>query len=113
MPAAYATADVLVLPSEGRETWGLVANEALACDRPIILSDAVGAAPDLAADWPDRLCIPGRKRCGAREAIRVLFDRPPPLAAIRAKSRAYSLDVAAEGIVRAARSAVNSRASTE
>ena len=50
MPAAYAAADILVLPSDGRETWGLVANEALACGRPVVLSDAVGAAPDLAAD---------------------------------------------------------------
>ena len=50
MPACYAACDVLVLPSNGRETWGLVANEALACGRPIIVSDAVGCAPDLAAD---------------------------------------------------------------
>src|SRR4029079_15095001 len=48
MPSAYAAADVLVLPSDGRETWGLVANEAIACGRPIVLSDAVGCAPDLA-----------------------------------------------------------------
>src|SRR5581483_11977533 len=50
MPAAYAAADALVLPSDGRETWGLVANEALACGRPIILSDAVGSGPDLVDD---------------------------------------------------------------
>src|SRR4029079_666833 len=48
MPMAYAAADVLALPSDGRETWGLVANEAIACGRPIVLSDAVGCAPDLA-----------------------------------------------------------------
>jgi glycosyltransferase involved in cell wall biosynthesis len=50
MPAAYAAADVLVLPSDGRETWGLVANEALACGVPIIVSDQVGCALDLAED---------------------------------------------------------------
>ena len=50
MPAAYAAADCLVLPSDGRETWGLVANEALACGRPIIVSDACGCAPDLGCD---------------------------------------------------------------
>jgi glycosyltransferase involved in cell wall biosynthesis len=48
MPAAYAAADVLVLPSDGRETWGLVVNEALASGKPALVSDAVGCAPDLA-----------------------------------------------------------------
>lgn len=50
MPAAYAASDVLVLPSEGRETWGLVGNEALACGRPVVVSNACGCGPDLAAD---------------------------------------------------------------
>jgi glycosyltransferase involved in cell wall biosynthesis len=46
LPAAYAAADVLVLPSES-ETWGLAVNEAMACGLPAIVSDAVGCAPDL------------------------------------------------------------------
>lgn len=48
MPAVYAAADLLVLPSDGRETWGLVVNESLACGTPALVSDAVGCAPDLA-----------------------------------------------------------------
>ncbi len=47
MPRAYAIADVLCLPSDARETWGLVVNEALACGLPVIVSDACGCAPDL------------------------------------------------------------------
>jgi glycosyltransferase involved in cell wall biosynthesis len=47
LPAVYAAADALVLPSDGGETWGLVVNEALACGTPVIVSDAVGCAPDL------------------------------------------------------------------
>ena len=47
LPACYAAADVLVLPSDGGETWGLVVNEAMACGLPAIVSDAVGCAPDL------------------------------------------------------------------
>lgn len=47
LPAVYAAADVLVLPSEGGETWGLVVNEAMACGTPAIVSDACGCAPDL------------------------------------------------------------------
>jgi glycosyltransferase involved in cell wall biosynthesis len=44
---AYAAADCLVLPSDGRETWGLVVNEALATGLPCLVSDRVGCAPDL------------------------------------------------------------------
>ena len=44
---AYAAADCLVLPSDGRETWGLVVNEALATGLPCVVSDEVGGAPDL------------------------------------------------------------------
>jgi len=47
MPAWYAAADVIALPSDGEETWGLVVNEAMACGIPAIVSDAVGCAPDL------------------------------------------------------------------
>jgi glycosyltransferase involved in cell wall biosynthesis len=47
LPAAYAAMDVLVLPSDARETWGLVVNEAMACARPPLVSRAAGCAPDL------------------------------------------------------------------
>ena len=47
LPAVYAAADLLALPSDARETWGLVVNEAMACGVPAVVSDAVGCAPDL------------------------------------------------------------------
>jgi glycosyltransferase involved in cell wall biosynthesis len=45
--AAYAAADVLVLPSDAGETWGLVVNEAMACGLPAVVSSLVGCAEDL------------------------------------------------------------------
>ena len=45
--SAYVASDLLVLPSDGDETWGLVVNEAMACGRPCIISDHVGCGPDL------------------------------------------------------------------
>lgn len=45
LPAVYAAADCLILPSV--ETWGLVVNEAFACGIPAIVSHEAGCAPDL------------------------------------------------------------------
>jgi glycosyltransferase involved in cell wall biosynthesis len=50
LPAWYAAADALVLPSDGRETWGLVVNEAMAAGLPVVVSDAAGCAVDLVRD---------------------------------------------------------------
>ena len=47
MPSVYASADCLVLPSDGRETWGLAVNEALSAGLPAIVADEAGCAPDL------------------------------------------------------------------
>lgn len=47
LPDAYAAADVLILPSDAGETWGLVVNEAMASGRPAVVSRAAGCSPDL------------------------------------------------------------------
>ncbi len=47
---AYACADVLVLPSDYGETWGLVVNEAMVSGLPAVVSERVGCAHDLARD---------------------------------------------------------------
>lgn len=44
---AYVAADALILPSDARETWGLVVNEAMTCGLPCLVSDQVGCGPDL------------------------------------------------------------------
>ena len=44
---AYVPADAFVLPSNSRETWGLVTNEAMLFGLPVIVSDQVGCGPDL------------------------------------------------------------------
>jgi glycosyltransferase involved in cell wall biosynthesis len=46
MPELYRSGDVFVLPSIG-ETWGLAVNEAMACKRPVLISDKCGCYPDL------------------------------------------------------------------
>jgi glycosyltransferase involved in cell wall biosynthesis len=100
MPSCYSACNVLVLPS-ARETWGLVANEALACGRPIIVSDSVGCAPDLAADGIVGRIFPLGNYRRLSEAIAGLLDDPPSVAAIQSRSHAYSIDIACEGIIKA------------
>ena len=64
LPALYAAADALVLPSIAtatfREPWGLVANEAMHQGTPVVASDAVGAvAGGLVRDGRNGLVFPG------------------------------------------------------
>ena len=99
MPAAYAASDALVLPSDSRETWGMVANEALACGRPIILSDGCGSAVDLVGDAAAGISFRTGDRSALAAAIGALIDNPPPTARIAATSATYSLPAATAGIV--------------
>lgn len=46
MPLIYRLGDVFCLPSKS-ETWGLAVNEAMACGRPVIVSNKVGCSIDL------------------------------------------------------------------
>lgn len=62
---AYVAADVMVLPSDAGETWGLVVNEALASGLPCIVSDACGCAEDLIGAVDRNLVF----RCGDVEDL--------------------------------------------
>ena len=46
MPVLYQAADLFCLPSSS-ETWGLAVNEAMACQKAVLVSDRVGCAADL------------------------------------------------------------------
>jgi len=50
MPTAYSLGDIFCLLSDTPdETWGLVVNEAMACGKPVIVSDSCGCVSDLVA----------------------------------------------------------------
>jgi glycosyltransferase involved in cell wall biosynthesis len=101
MPAAYAAADCLILPSDGRESWGLVANEALACGRPVILSSACGCAPDLARNGQAGRCFPAGDIRALARCIQEAASAPPAQEKIARTSSRYSLDSAAAGVTAA------------
>ncbi|MEZ5312309.1 MAG: glycosyltransferase [Thermoanaerobaculia bacterium] len=46
MPAVYRLGEAPVLPTMG-DSWGLAVNEALACGRPVLVSDRAGCAADV------------------------------------------------------------------
>lgn len=54
MPIAYRIANIFVLPSAGpNETWGISVNEALACNRLVLVSNKVGGAVDMMSENPN------------------------------------------------------------
>lgn len=101
LPTYYALADLLVLPSDGGETWGLVVNEAMACGLPAVVSDAVGCGPDLVTDGLTGACYP----VGDVDALAAALSRALPLRsraqtqdALAQRMARYSLDAAVSGV---------------
>jgi glycosyltransferase involved in cell wall biosynthesis len=76
----YAVADLFVLPSitmpTGKETWGLVVNEAMNQGLPVIATEAVGAAAGgLVQSGVNGLVVPERDSAALAQAIeRILTD---------------------------------------
>jgi glycosyltransferase involved in cell wall biosynthesis len=106
MPAVYAAADVLALPSTGRETWGLVCNEALACSVPIVVSDQVGCAPDLASDGNVGRTFPVGDVEALAGALVKAMRSPPRKEEVRRVSDRYSVAAAADGVMEGVRRCV-------
>ena len=76
---AYVAADALVLPSDAKETWGLVANEAMASGLPCVVSAACGCADDLVLPLFPDLCFPvGDIDALVRSLAAVMASPPAP-----------------------------------
>ncbi len=118
LPALYAAADALVLPSIDtatfREPWGLVANEAMHQGTPVLASDSVGAvAGGLVRDGRNGLVFPA----GDPDALAVRLQTLARAPELRAElGRAAREDVApytpsawAEGVARALTAAAGGR----
>lgn len=110
LPAYYSAADLLVLPSDGGETWGLVVNEAMACGTPAIVSDAAGCTPDLITEGQTGATFP----LGDVSALAEAFKRFSPMLgtsrtrqALAQTMETYSLDRAVEGTLDAVRAVSN------
>jgi glycosyltransferase involved in cell wall biosynthesis len=104
LPATYAAADMLVLPSDAQETWGLVVNEAMACGLPAVVSDAVGCGPDLIEEGATGAVFPLGDVAGLARAIErtLAIDPVRRGEAVAAKIAQYSPRRTAQGIMDAA-----------
>ncbi|MFO0745649.1 MAG: glycosyltransferase family 4 protein [Myxococcota bacterium] len=105
MPAAYALADLFALPSVF-EPWGLAINEAMTLGRAVVVSDAVGCAPDLVSRDTGFVFPAGDAQSLAAILTSALGDRERLRrmgAAGREKIRGWGIPETAAGIVSAAR----------
>jgi glycosyltransferase involved in cell wall biosynthesis len=91
LPAFYALADLLVLPSR-REPWGLVVNEAMNAGCAILASDRVGAARDLVREGVNGAIFPAGSVQALAEALRRLLAEPERLAEMGRQSLAMIRD---------------------
>jgi len=96
MPIVYRLGGLFVLPSAYGETWGLAVNEALACGRPVLVSDHVGCAVDVVTEECGQV-YSGKGAAPLTHAIRDLVSAPARLAAMRtgASIQARRFDLAA------------------
>jgi glycosyltransferase involved in cell wall biosynthesis len=111
---AYVAADVLVLPSDGGETWGLVVNEAMACRRPCIVSDRVGCGPDLVRVGETGVIFPLGDVDLLASSMTDFAQQPSQLAMMGARAQdrvgEYSVRTAVEGVIQSLAVVTGSRA---
>ncbi len=71
----YAASDIMVLPSRS-ETWGFVLNEAMEFGLPLVVTDAVGAGPDLVHPGESGFIVPSGDEPALCEALEKLIKDP-------------------------------------
>lgn len=101
LPKFYEMGDVFVLPSV-QENWGLVVNEAMNFELPIVTTEAVGSAADLVDDSNGRVVPPddvGALAHGLREVLD--GDRKQMGAKSLQRIDGWGIEETAKGIIRA------------
>lgn len=74
MPLVYRLGDVMVLPSIS-ETWGLSVNEAMACGRLVIVSDACGCYRDLIIEGKTGYVFKSNDSLDLARCIKLLLNK--------------------------------------
>jgi glycosyltransferase involved in cell wall biosynthesis len=90
LPALYAGADVLAMPSRS-DPWGMVLNEAALSGLPLVSTTAAGAAHDLIEDGANGYVVPPGDADALRAALSKLVDDDGLRRAMGARSRELAL----------------------
>src|SRR5207244_11455752 len=83
---AYTVADIFALVSAYDETWGIVVNEAMNFDLPVVVSDRVGCAADLVSHGRNGFVVGHDNREAIAEALATLVQSPRLRAGLGAAS---------------------------
>jgi glycosyltransferase involved in cell wall biosynthesis len=100
---AYAVADVVVLPSEAWETWGLVVNEATAAGLPTVVSDRCGCSEDFAAKNPYTRVFPMGDVAAMARAIKEVLALEAKPEDVTKLAEAFSPRITAEAVAQCLR----------
>jgi len=94
LPGVYKASDLMVIPSE-YEPFGLVVNESMLCECPVVASDKVGAVGDLIVDGRTGFVYPCGDTAALAAVLRRAFSNRERLAEIartaRQRVRAWSV----------------------
>ncbi len=88
LPAVYASADLMVLPSE-YEPFAVVVNEAMCCGCPVAVSDRVGAGRDLVVPFAPEFVFPLGDIDALAKLLRNSFSDRSRLRSVARTARAY------------------------
>ena len=97
---AYVAADCLALPSDSRETWGLVVNEAMASGLPCVVSDACGCSEDLAGPINPTLRFPLGDIRAIVDGLTLLMRHRIPPSVLREQISKFSVSASVETVKR-------------
>jgi glycosyltransferase involved in cell wall biosynthesis len=104
LPRFFDLATVFVLPSR-HEPWGLIVNEVMNAARAVIVTDDVGAAPDLIADGVNGCIVPVGDVDALAQALRSVLETPDKAAAIGQRAfermQSWSFEEDVQGLRRA------------
>lgn len=95
---AYVAADALVLPSDAKETWGLVVNEAMACGLPCIVSAEIGCADDLVLPYFPEFCYPMGDIDALVASMKAMMQNAPTAQKVQDIIEAYDCERTVESV---------------
>jgi glycosyltransferase involved in cell wall biosynthesis len=102
MPIVHRLGELFVLPSAYGETWGLAVNEAMACGRPVLVSERVGCAADVVDPTCGRV-FSVREPGALEDAMHELLEDRDTLRtmglAARARARSFDIPVTESALV--------------